>query len=105
MLPLTRLMRGYSTTSVATPAIPVISSKQRTEPDLRVSTALVTATANLFGAWEQVSGTGFLFTAPEIVWEAFLGIYMTFRGFREDSPLLRRSPGQPPAMEDPLFAR
>jgi hypothetical protein len=42
----------------------------------------VTATAVLFGAWDQTSGISFLFTVPEIVWEAFLGIYLTFWGFR-----------------------
>jgi hypothetical protein len=38
------------------------------------SLALVTAVAVLFGAWEQVSGPAFAFTALEIVWEGFLGI-------------------------------
>jgi hypothetical protein len=46
------------------------------------SLALVTATAVLFGAWDQTSAASFLFTVPEIVWEAFLGIYLTFWGFR-----------------------
>lgn len=46
------------------------------------SLALVTATAVLFGAWDQTSGVSFVFTLPEIVWEAFLGIYLTFWGFR-----------------------
>ena len=46
------------------------------------SLALVTATAVLFGAWDQTSTIGGLFTAPEFVWEAFLGIYLTFWGFR-----------------------
>ncbi|HZO61567.1 MAG TPA: DUF4386 domain-containing protein [Gaiellaceae bacterium] len=46
--------------------------------------ALVTATAVLFGAWNQESGVSFLLTAGEIVWEAFLGIYLTFRGFRPE---------------------
>lgn len=46
------------------------------------SLALVTATAVLFGAWDQTSGVAFLFTILEIVWEAFLGIYLTFWGFR-----------------------
>jgi uncharacterized membrane protein YkgB len=36
--------------------------------------ALVTATAVLFGAREQVSGVSFLFTLPEAVWELSLGI-------------------------------
>jgi hypothetical protein len=49
--------------------------------------AFATATAVLFGAYDQVSGTNFLFTLPEIVWEAFFGIYLTFWGFRQ-SPIL-----------------
>ena len=53
--------------------------------------AFATATAVLFGAYEQTSTTNFLFTAPEIVWEAFLGIYLTFWGFRP-SPILEGPP-------------
>jgi len=49
--------------------------------------AFATATAVLFGAYEQTSGISFLLTLPEIVWEAFLGIYLTFLGFRP-SPIL-----------------
>ncbi len=49
--------------------------------------AFATATAVLFGAYEQTSGPSFLLTLPEIVWEAFLGIYLTFWGFRP-SPIL-----------------
>jgi hypothetical protein len=44
--------------------------------------AFTTATVVLFGGYEQMSGTNVLFTLPEIVWEAFLGIYLTFWGFR-----------------------
>ncbi len=51
------------------------------------SLALVTATAVLFGAWEQSSGIGFLFTFPEIVWEFSLSVYLVFWGFRP-SPIL-----------------
>lgn len=36
----------------------------------------------LFGALEQPSPGLFLITAPEIVWEGFLAIYLTFWGFR-----------------------
>jgi hypothetical protein len=50
--------------------------------------AVATATAVLFGAYEQTSSTNALFTLPEIVWEAFLGIYLTFWGFRSQSPVL-----------------
>jgi hypothetical protein len=36
----------------------------------------------LFGLWSQGSGVSAVATLPEIVWEAFLGIYLTFVGFR-----------------------
>jgi len=49
--------------------------------------AVATATAVLFGAYEQGSGLSVLLTLPEVMWEAFLGIYLTFRGFRP-SPIL-----------------
>lgn len=44
--------------------------------------ACATATAVLFGAYEQQSPMNFLFTAPEIVWELSLGIWLTTKGFR-----------------------
>ncbi|MFE9104458.1 DUF4386 domain-containing protein [Actinomadura geliboluensis] len=44
--------------------------------------ACATATAVLFGAYEQQSAVNFLFTAPEIVWEASLGIWLITKGFR-----------------------
>jgi hypothetical protein len=50
--------------------------------------AFATATAVLFGAYDQTSKINGFFTIPEIVWEAFLGIYLTFRGFRRQSPVL-----------------
>jgi hypothetical protein len=39
----------------------------------------------LFGALDNPSPGLFLVTAPEIIWEAFLGIYMTFWGFRQSA--------------------
>lgn len=67
--------------------------------------AFATATAVLFGAYDQTSGTNFLFTLPEIVWEAFLGIYLTFWGFKQ-SPILStdatvRVPESPRAVREP----
>jgi Domain of unknown function (DUF4386) len=50
--------------------------------------ALVTATAVLFGAWEQTSLAGFLFTLPEAVWELSLGIYLIVKGYKSSAPLL-----------------
>jgi uncharacterized protein DUF4386 len=53
--------------------------------------ALVTATAVLFGAWEQTSLTGFVFTLPEAVWEFSLGIYLLVKGYKVSAPLLSES--------------
>jgi hypothetical protein len=50
--------------------------------------AFASATAVLFGAYEQVSSVSFALTLPEIVWELFLGITLTFIGFRLSSPVL-----------------
>ncbi|SNR24202.1 DUF4386 domain-containing protein [Actinomadura mexicana] len=44
--------------------------------------ACATATAVLFGAYDQQSPVNFLFTAPEIVWEASLGVWLITKGFR-----------------------
>jgi hypothetical protein len=44
--------------------------------------AFASATAVLFGVYRQVSSVSLLFTVPEIVWELFLAIYLTFHGFR-----------------------
>jgi hypothetical protein len=55
------------------------------------------AIAVLFGAFEQSSGTAFLFTAPEIVWEAFLGIYLAFHGFKTGAAV-RPAPVARPAV-------
>jgi hypothetical protein len=35
-----------------------------------------------------------LATAPEFLWELFLGVYCTFRGFRPSSPILQTEAGQ-----------
>lgn len=49
--------------------------------------AVITATAVLFGAYKQTSGWSLLLTAPEIAWEASLGIYLIVKGFKP-SPIL-----------------
>jgi Domain of unknown function (DUF4386) len=45
------------------------------------------ATAMLFGAYEQRSTANFVLTLPEIAWEASLAIWLIFKGFRP-SPIL-----------------
>ena len=49
--------------------------------------SVVGATFVMFDAWEQTSATQFVFTIPEIIWEASLGIYLIVKGFRP-SPIL-----------------
>lgn len=64
--------------------------------------ALVTATAVLFGAWEQVSAIGFVFTLPEIAWEASLTIYLIVKGFRPSPILIAEDAGPvPPTTRKP----
>jgi hypothetical protein len=35
----------------------------------------------MFGAFDAGSAPQFLATVPEIIWEASIGIYLTFKGF------------------------
>jgi hypothetical protein len=43
---------------------------------------LLSCTATLFGAWEQISAPAALLTLPIAVWEFSFGVYMTVKGFR-----------------------
>ena len=52
----------------------------------------------LFDAWEQTSATQFIFTIPEIVFEASITVYTIWKGFRpspilDDRPLHRTGRG------------
>lgn len=49
--------------------------------------AFATATAVLFGAYNQQSGINLLFTVPEILWELSITLWLLFKGFRP-SPIL-----------------
>src|SRR3954454_12918768 len=42
--------------------------------------------AVMFGAFEASGAAQFLFTIPEIIWEASIGIYLTFKGFKATAP-------------------
>jgi uncharacterized protein DUF4386 len=44
--------------------------------------------AVLFGAFEQGSAAQGIATVPEFLWEAFLAIYLTVKGFKASSPIL-----------------
>jgi hypothetical protein len=43
---------------------------------------LISTTATLFGAWDQVSAPSALLTLPIAVWEFAFGVYMIVKGFR-----------------------
>ena len=47
--------------------------------------------AVMFGAFDAGSAPQGLATVPEIIWEAFLGLYLTFKGFRPTSPVFSES--------------
>jgi hypothetical protein len=49
-------------------------------------TAILLGGNNPSSAMHSLQG---IVTIPEIIWELFLGLYCTFRGFRKESPILR----------------
>lgn len=48
---------------------------------------IVSFVLQLFDVYENGSGPAFLLALPEIAWEASLGIYAAWKGFRTSSPL------------------
>jgi hypothetical protein len=52
---------------------------------------LVSGIAVIFGAFDINSAPRFVCALPEIVWEASIGIYLTFKGFKATSPVFRES--------------
>jgi hypothetical protein len=57
--------------------------------------AFATATAVLFGAYEQVSPVNAVLTLPEVVWEASLGIWLVVKGFRPAPIITNPAPVTP----------
>ena len=43
---------------------------------------LISSTATLFGAWDQISGPAVLLVLPIAIWEFSFGVYMTVKGFK-----------------------
>ncbi|MFL6099062.1 MAG: DUF4386 domain-containing protein [Actinomycetales bacterium] len=43
---------------------------------------LISATATIFGVWDQTSSLGALFAFPIAAWELSVGLWMTVKGFR-----------------------
>jgi hypothetical protein len=62
---------------------------------------LVSGIAVMFGAFDLNSAPRFVCALPEIIWEASIGIYLTFKGFKATAPLL--SEGRDTGI-DPGFA-
>lgn len=60
---------------------------------------LMSCTAVLFGAWEQVSSIALLFTLPIAAWEFSVGTYMTFKGFK--TPMVSERDDPPEASTPP----
>ena len=52
--------------------------------------AFIAATGALLGVYGRQSTLQGVLTVPEIIWEAFFGIYLVVKGFRASSPILRR---------------
>jgi hypothetical protein len=47
--------------------------------------------AVIFGAFDINSAPRFVCSLPEIIWEASIGLYLTFKGFKATSPILDES--------------
>ena len=63
---------------------PALLARQRRAPESRSLSTVI-----LFGVYENGSGPAFLMALPEIVWEASVGIYAAWKGFRP-SPITKR---------------
>jgi hypothetical protein len=64
--------------------------------------AVATATAVLFGAYDQTSAVNSLFTVPEAVWELSLGVYLIAKGFKP-APILVGDMPQTGVVDEPLI--
>jgi hypothetical protein len=52
---------------------------------------IVSGIAVMFGAFDINSAPRFVCALPEIIWEASIGIYLTFKGFKATAPVLSES--------------
>ncbi|HEY8776615.1 MAG TPA: DUF4386 domain-containing protein [Gaiellaceae bacterium] len=62
--------------------------------------AFIAATGALFGVYAKQSTPQGILTIPEIIWEAFFGVYLVVKGFKAASPILRGD-GQPSVTASP----
>ena len=51
----------------------------------------VSGIAVMFGAFDINSAPRFVCSVPEIIWEASIGIYLTFKGFKASAPILNEA--------------
>jgi hypothetical protein len=59
------------------------------------SLAFIAATGALFDVYARNSRPQAVLTVPEIIWEAFFGIYLVWKGFKTSSPIIRGDHEQP----------
>lgn len=57
--------------------------------------------AVMFGAFDAGSAPQAIATIPEVIWEAFLGIYLTFKGFKATAAVLDSGVDPGPAIAAP----
>jgi hypothetical protein len=62
---------------------------------------IASGTAVMFGVDHKGGTLQGLATIPEFVWELFLGLYCTFKGFRRSSPILEANAGGDRAVATP----
>jgi Domain of unknown function (DUF4386) len=55
--------------------------------------AFIAATGALLDVYDKQSTIQGVLTVPEIIWEAFFGIYLVVKGFKASSPILRDDAG------------
>ena len=65
--------------------------------------AFIAATGALLGVYDRQSTAQGILTIPEIIWEAFFGIYLVVKGFKASSPILRDD-AQPSVAASPASA-
>ena len=51
--------------------------------------AFIAASGALLGVYDRQSTLQGVLTIPEIIWEAFFGLYLVIKGFKVSSPILR----------------
>jgi hypothetical protein len=65
---------------------------------------ILTGIGTLFDLWEPGSTVPAITVVPEFLWELFLGIYCTVKGFRRESPILSPARAKAPAGATPAVA-